>query len=100
MNNFQQNELDIIDGVRLKGTNVDLTIDEPKEPQKLRLFHQMTPAQKIQTWLVITMTVVTIITQLVSILGQVSLYIDLHRNNTNNLKWSKGLLLIVMIVMA
>ena len=75
--------LDEVDGTTLKANKIELTIDEPKEPQQLKLFHMMTPAQKLQVWLMSGLTAVTIVTQLISILGQAAVFRELRCNNTN-----------------
>ena len=77
---------DEVDGVKLKAKQIELTIDEPKEsrePKRLKLYHMMSPAQKLQVWLMSGLTTVTIVAQLVSILGQAAVFMELRGNHTN-----------------
>lgn len=74
---------DEVDRTRLRAEKIELNVDTSPEPQALRLFHMMSPVQKLQLWLMTLLSIITIVAQLLSVVGQATIYIELHTNKSS-----------------
>ena len=78
----QSPSYDEVDGIRLKGNRVDFRLDDSKKTGKLQLYHMMSPAQKLQMWIVTACSAVTVLVQVVGILGHAAVTMESRSNCT------------------